>query len=160
MYLVNPLDFDSSLICLYKKSLLCIQCPQIITKLISFNTIRYIHCSHYVTKQIRMRMCLQKQTVTVIDFTIGHNQLYIRQNGNTIWIYIYTFVFILLSTYVIQIVWFQTNGPERMVDVRTRREIYGPGVGREKGQSFGFSINLLICKSKTQSTKRLFPMRE
>lgn len=31
--------------------------------------------------------------VIVIDFTIGHNQLYIRQNGNTIWTYLYSYLF-------------------------------------------------------------------
>lgn len=33
----------------------------------------------------------QTANAIVIDFTIGHNQLYIRQNGNTIWTYFYLY---------------------------------------------------------------------
>lgn len=107
--------------------------PEITTKLISFNTIRYIHCSLYVIKPIQKKRMhwitfLRTQTVTaiviviVIDFTIGHNQLYIRQNGNTIWTYSFILVFILLSTHVTKIASFLMNGIKRADGWRPEKE--------------------------------------
>lgn len=85
----------------------------------------------------------------MIDLTIGHNQLYIRQNGNTIWIYV-ILVFIPLSTHVINRLipnkWYKA-----MVG-RHRGESCGPE--GKKGQSFGFFNQFIDMQIKNTIDKK------
>lgn len=161
MYLVNPLDFESST----QKSLLCVRCPRITTKLISFNTIRCIHCSHYVIKQIQKRMhwlrlwmwlwlTLQLDTInyTSVKMAIQFELIYTR---------IYSIKRARHTNRLFHNKWHKADGwrPEKEEKQQEEETYTGREAReREKQHSSGFSINLLICKSKTRSTNKPFRM--